>query len=41
MPYLPVFGDGSICGSVLSPANVRERRAQEHLLAAEAKRQAR
>ncbi len=40
MPCLLVFGDGSICDFVLSPANVRERRAQEHLLAAEAKRQA-
>ncbi|MCS3638155.1 hypothetical protein GGQ09_002126 [Salinibacter ruber] len=41
MPHLLVFGDGSICDFVLSPANVRERRAQVHLLAAEAKRQAR
>ncbi|MBB4091161.1 hypothetical protein GGP57_002230 [Salinibacter ruber] len=41
MPYLPVFGDGSICDFVLSPANVRERRAKVQLLAVEAKRQAR
>lgn len=40
MLYLLVFGDGSICDFVLSPANVRERRAQVHLLAVEAKRQA-
>ncbi len=41
MPHLLVFGDGSICDFVLSPANVRERRAQGHFFAVEAKRQAR
>ncbi len=40
MPHLLVSGDGPICDFVLSPANVRERRAQVHLLAVEAKRQA-
>jgi hypothetical protein len=38
--HLLVSVNGSICDFVLSPANVRERRAQVHLLAAEAKRQA-
>ena len=39
--HLLVSGNGSICDFVLSPANVGERRVAEHLLAVEAKRQAR